>query len=230
MSVWERVPAPMQAAVEQAWEAGCAGTAPIGAAIADAHGAVIARARNRILDREPPPAGQVAGSRIAHAEINALAMLDYRAFDLAACTLYTTLEPCPMCTGAIRMCHVGRVCYAARDPFGGGLGLLEASPFMRMRPPALVGPAVPELEEVLAALHSAFFSAFLLGMGQDRARLEALLAPWDVILPRGVALGRTLAAEGSLPDQCARWGSAPAMVEQLAARLQPAYEAHLAGR
>ena len=38
------------------------------------------------------------------------------------CTLYVTLEPCPMCTGAILAARVGRVVYAAKDPVAGAMG------------------------------------------------------------------------------------------------------------
>ena len=59
---------------ELAWEAFRAGTIPVGAVVADPSGTIVARGRNRIFDHTAPP-GQLAGTYIAHAELNALAAL-----------------------------------------------------------------------------------------------------------------------------------------------------------
>jgi tRNA(adenine34) deaminase len=58
-------------------------------------------------------AGQLGGTRIAHAEVNALAALPLG--DFPSHVLYTTLEPCFMCTMALRFSHVATVRYAAPD-------------------------------------------------------------------------------------------------------------------
>ena len=75
----------------------------------------MARGRNRIFD---PLDGGVAGTRLAHAELDALAQLPvtrrYRDH-----TLYSSLEPCLLCVGATTRSKVGAVCYAAVDPYGG---------------------------------------------------------------------------------------------------------------
>jgi tRNA(Arg) A34 adenosine deaminase TadA len=55
------------------WEAYVAGTIPVGAVIADESGRVVARGRNRIFDS--PAGGELGGSRLAHAEVNALLAL-----------------------------------------------------------------------------------------------------------------------------------------------------------
>ncbi len=59
---------------ELAWEAFRVGTIPVGAVVADASGEIVARGRNRIFEEEAPP-GQLAGTYLAHAELNALAGL-----------------------------------------------------------------------------------------------------------------------------------------------------------
>jgi hypothetical protein len=60
----------------QVWAAYVAGTIPVGAVVVDPHGVIAAEARNRIFDAGDPPRGQLAGSWLAHAELNAIAQID----------------------------------------------------------------------------------------------------------------------------------------------------------
>src|SRR5262249_43287131 len=70
------------------------------------------------------PPGEIFGSRVAHAEINALVQLgaERRYFD---CTLWTTLEPCAQCIGAAWLSTIGRVSFASSDVYGGASKLIE---------------------------------------------------------------------------------------------------------
>ena len=98
-------------------EAGTAerdGEVPVGAVVVH-NGKIIAQGNNRVLRDSDPT---------AHAEIVALRaagkMLgNYR---LEGCTLYTTLEPCAMCAGAILHARIERLVYAASDPKAGACG------------------------------------------------------------------------------------------------------------
>lgn len=88
---------------------------PVGAVIADPAGRVIAATGNRTITNTDPT---------AHAEMLAMrkaaeAMGTYR---LTGCTLYVTLEPCPMCAGALVWARIKRVVYGASDPKAGALG------------------------------------------------------------------------------------------------------------
>ncbi|MCL2391675.1 MAG: nucleoside deaminase [Oscillospiraceae bacterium] len=105
----------MQLALNLAKEAGADGEAPVGCVIVDSCGVVIGTGRNR---REKNK------SAIAHAEIEAIdnackTLCDWR---LDGCALYVTLEPCPMCAGAIIMARVDKVFYGARDELTGSCG------------------------------------------------------------------------------------------------------------
>src|SRR6185436_4296026 len=82
-----------------------------------------ARGRNRIFDSSAPD-GQIFGSRVAHAEINALVQLplDRRDED---CTLWTTLEPCSQCIGASWLSTIGTVSFAATDIYAGASKTIE---------------------------------------------------------------------------------------------------------
>ena len=109
------------------------GSYPIGACVVNAQGNVIARGRNRIGE-ETFVDGVISGRRQAHAEMNALlALPPLSAVENAALTIYTTVEPCPMCLGAILMQRVGRVAYAAADLYAGHTRTLSDGGFTDRR-------------------------------------------------------------------------------------------------
>ncbi|MER7694401.1 nucleoside deaminase [Streptomyces sp. NPDC097610] len=113
------LPAIWRLPFELAWEAFRAGSRPIGAALVNADGEVVASGRNRSQETVAPP-GQLAGAAIAHAEINVLAQLpSQRRYEDHL--LFTTLEPCLLCSGALLHAHVGTVVYAAPDPLWHGI-------------------------------------------------------------------------------------------------------------
>ena len=134
---WSRLPEHWRCAFGQAWASYVAGTIPVGAVVVDPHGLIAAEARNRIFDVSAPPPGQLAGSWLAHAELNALAQIDaVRSRTAEGWAVYTTLEPCPLCAGAITMAFRGRITvgYASKDPLsGGGLQVLRDTDMGRRR-------------------------------------------------------------------------------------------------
>lgn len=97
----------MRLALQGAQEAFAAGEIPVGAVVV-CGGAVVARTRNQT---------QLLNDVTAHAEMLAItAAANYLGGKyLSHCTLYVTLEPCPMCAGALFWAQVGRVVYGARD-------------------------------------------------------------------------------------------------------------------
>ena len=105
----------MRRALALAQAAAEAGEAPIGAILVDpATGEVVAEGRNAPIARHDPT---------AHAEILALRAAGERLgnYRLTGLTLYVTLEPCPMCAGAISHARLGRVVSGATDEKGGGV-------------------------------------------------------------------------------------------------------------
>lgn len=141
----------MRLAVAEALAAEAAGEVPVGAVIVSAAGEVVARSGNRVLRSHDPT---------AHAEIVALrtaglALGNYR---LPGCTLYSTLEPCAMCAGAILHARIGRLVYATADPKAGACG----SVLSVMNHPALnhrVELVEGVLREECGAMLTAFFRA-----------------------------------------------------------------------
>ena len=107
----------MGLALEEAAAAAAAGDVPVGAVVLGPDGAVLARGRNeRELRRDP----------VAHAELLAIqdAAAALGAWRLTGCTVVVTLEPCPMCAGALLAARVGRVVFGAFDPKAGAVGTL----------------------------------------------------------------------------------------------------------
>ena len=107
----------MRWALEEAQAAAADGDVPVGAILIDAAGDVIGRGRNR-RERNADPT--------AHAEVLALreAASTRRSWRLGDTTVYATLEPCPMCAGALVNARVSRVVYACRDPKAGAIDTL----------------------------------------------------------------------------------------------------------
>ncbi|MHC8514875.1 tRNA adenosine(34) deaminase TadA [Sporosarcina sp. ITBMC105] len=101
----------MQLAIEEAQKAEALGEVPIGAVIVK-DGVVIARSHNLRENSQ---------NAVTHAELMAIqdACATVGSWRLEETTLYVTLEPCPMCAGAILQSRIPRVVYGARDPKGG---------------------------------------------------------------------------------------------------------------
>ena len=120
---------PWRAALEEAWTAYCEGSYAIGACIADEHGQVLARGRNRLGEARQVSGmgmgGFVAGHDLGHAEINALLDLQVKRHpECYGWTVYTTVEPCPQCAGAVAMSSIWGLSYAAPDPWAGAADIL----------------------------------------------------------------------------------------------------------
>jgi tRNA(adenine34) deaminase len=139
----------MALALEQAAAAAYLGEVPIGAVVVDGAGEVVAAASNRReLDTDPA----------AHAELLAIraAAQKLGRWRLADCTVYVTLEPCPMCAGLMHQARIKRCVYAAPDPKAGALGsLYDLHDDTRLNHQFAVTTGI--LTEKSAALLQAFF-------------------------------------------------------------------------
>src|SRR6476620_2818367 len=140
----------MQTALRMAERAATHGDVPIGAVVARGD-EVLGQAGN---ERE------LRGDPTAHAEVLALRQASERlgGWRLLETTVYVTLEPCPMCAGAITLARVPRLVYDTPDPKGGAVGSvidLFAEPVVNHRPMVEGGLLADES----AALLESFFSA-----------------------------------------------------------------------
>jgi tRNA(adenine34) deaminase len=106
----------MRMALDEARKAASIGEIPIGAVVVR-DGEVVSRASNRReVDADPTAHAEIIAVRAA-----AAALGHWR---LEGCTVYVTLEPCPMCAGALHAARVDRCVYGAVDPKAGALGTL----------------------------------------------------------------------------------------------------------
>lgn len=103
----------MQLALDEARSGESAGEVPIGAVVVK-DGAVIATAHNQPRGLSDPTAHAEMLAIRAAAQVLGNERLD-------GCELWVTLEPCPMCAGAISFARIRRLYYAASDPKGGGV-------------------------------------------------------------------------------------------------------------
>ncbi len=190
---WDSLPFPWQVCLEEAWLAYCAGCVPVGAVITASDGEIISRGRNRIID-PCVQEGLIHNTVLAHAELNALIVLPKGKHDLRTCILYTILEPCPLCLGALYMSGVCKFYYAARDPWAGSVNLLGATPYLSRKPVQAVGPSNPDLEQIVIAIQVV---SFLQGVIDGTSRV---LETWRGVFPQFVAFGEQVFAAQLLPQ------------------------------
>ncbi|ACT50219.1 tRNA adenosine(34) deaminase TadA [Methylovorus glucosotrophus] len=140
----------MQQALQLAQAAADAGEVPVGALVV-LDGKIIGRGMNAPIGSHDPT---------AHAEIQAMreaaaAIGNYR---LVGCTLYVTLEPCAMCSGAIQHARIARLVYGARDPKTGSCGsVIDLMAESRLNHHTEVAGGI--LAEECGSMLSRFFSA-----------------------------------------------------------------------
>lgn len=147
---WSRLTEPWRLAFTLAWEAFRTGNVAVGAVVVDPAGEVVGAARNRQRDATAPER-ELAGTNLAHAELNVLARLPRGGYPDH--TLLTTLEPCLLCSAALRHCHLGTVEYAAADPIWAGVAKIpELSGQLARHWPARVGPWTGPLSRWAALL------------------------------------------------------------------------------
>jgi tRNA(adenine34) deaminase len=104
----------MRWALLEADRAAHGGDVPVGCVIVDGRGALVALGRNRReVDQDPTAHAEMVAMRLAAASRGHWRLSD--------CTLYVTLEPCPMCAGAIVNARVRRLVYGCPDPKAGAV-------------------------------------------------------------------------------------------------------------
>jgi tRNA(Arg) A34 adenosine deaminase TadA len=193
--LWSSLPNCWQLAFEAATQAYLeGGSAPIGAVLTGPTGEVLANGRNEFRER-----------RLAHAELDALNKLPA---DLPgqSCSLFVTVEPCPMCTGAIRMAQLGKVSFAAHDPAAGFSKALGIGRFMRAMRCEVNPPSHEALEEATVAM---------VVEHRERTGHTRWRDLWAQYHPRGFHLGVSLAQGGAY----VRWRQKGLSGEQLWAAL-----------
>lgn len=187
---WAQLDEPWQIALTLAWEAYLGGNVGVGAVLTDGGGNVVAVGRNRQYDKEAPP-GRLRSTAIAHAELDVIGQLkqgDYRGH-----TLWTTLEPCVLCSMALMMSNVGAVAFAASDPLWDGISrLVQQNEFIANRWPLRRGP--------LGGAISAFCELLPLLWFIEHKPTGSVIKRYASAHPRLLALAETLSDDARLTD------------------------------
>ncbi|HEY8592597.1 MAG TPA: nucleoside deaminase [Sphingomicrobium sp.] len=143
------LPPPMRRALDLAAEAAASGEVPVGAVVTRGD-EIIAGARNRMRSSADPTAhAEMVAIRAAAAKLGTSRLDD--------CTLWVSLEPCPMCASAIALARLQALRFAAEDSKGGGVvhgPRIYAQPTCHHRPDVLGGIG----EDEAAALLRRFFA------------------------------------------------------------------------
>jgi len=180
---------PMRRALELAWESLRAGSFGIGAVAVDRDGATIATGRNRIYETEPGD-DVICNTSLAHAEMNVLAKMPFRAHADAGVVLHTSLQPCLQCLGAVRLSVVERVEVLAPDPLWRGIErIADDNEFLGQNWPEIVERPVDEW-----AVFSLLLPTYI------AVSKSGLKVGWDVRVPRLTAVAEQLEATGEMTD------------------------------
>lgn len=200
MTLWETLTEPWRVCLALAWESYRRGSLPIAAVIVDEGGAVVARGRNRLRDdalgHDNSEVNALHHHPLAHAEVNALLDFPFDRLSASRCTLLTTTEPCPLCVGALRMCSLGGLTYASRDPWAGSAALFDTVPYIRQKGVQVTSLAGSPLETCLIALQT---DAHLRDLRPDKElKAPLFLEVWRAVVPTGVATGEKLYESNAL--------------------------------
>jgi hypothetical protein len=174
--------------------------------IVDDTGRVVARGRNRMMEPRAGDGRALAGTPLAHAEMNALAELSF-GNGFSDHRLYTTFEPCLMCASAIVQIRIGQVRFAAADPVFDGLhDWLGEFAFAAERLPqrSCLGGPVGSFAHVL---HLSWLAFWL--------REGHVLDAHRRVSPRHLALATRVTEEGHLAEVAAAGGSVVDAIDAL---------------
>lgn len=186
--MWQDLSKLWQTALEEAWCAYLVGTIPIGAVITNEEGRLVAVGRNRIYEKDSP--SPLAGTNLAHAEMDVLRQIKAEEHpQVRTYTLYSTMEPCPMCFGAAVMVNIRRISFGARDAFAGATQLADKMAYIKSKK-----ISVEHVGGDLEAFHLVFHTAYELD--RNPGRMAELLDAWRQDKKKAVDLGVALHGEG----------------------------------
>lgn len=185
--MWNELNDNWKEAFSLAWESYRNGSVPIGAIIIDSKGKVITKGRNRIFDNHS--SNTLSGTLMAHAEMTAMMQIKLKEHpDVRTYTIYTTMEPCPMCFGTMLMMHICNLKYAARDGYAGATELKDKIDYLN-RKKMTIERGSEEVEAFQITLQSAYECKC------SHSKIEEVFVSWRTYCANGVELGKKLHEE-----------------------------------
>lgn len=190
--MWYDLEKPWQQAFQMAWEAYKNDTIPIGCVIVSKEGKVISEGRNQIFDKFSD--NPLTGTNMAHAEMNAMLGLRQSEHpDIRSYTLYTTMEPCPMCFGTIVMMSIRNIHYGARDGYAGATSLNDKLNYIKNKE-IVIKKGIEEIEAFQLILQSAY------EYESHHPRIENILNTWRDVNELAIECGKELYNIGYFPQ------------------------------
>lgn len=182
--MWNDLSYPWQKAFELAWLSFKKGSIPIGSVIINEHNDIVSEGRNQIYDQSSTH--PLALTIMAHAEMTALSQLKVDDHpNVRKYTLYTTMEPCPMCFSTSVMVNIRNIVYAAHDRFAGASALNSSLDYIKEKN-IMISFAGNELEVFQLVLQTAFEAQ------RSHPRMQAILDAWSISNKKAVDLGLSL--------------------------------------
>ncbi|MEE4195422.1 MAG: nucleoside deaminase [Anaerolineae bacterium] len=183
--LYDELPTPWQVCADEAWEAFLHKTVPIGACLLDADSKLISKGRNHIYDDDPTDgvAPWVAKHKLAHAELNCLLGARDRV-TFQGTTLYSTVEPCPLCLGAIYMAGVRNLHYAVPDPYAGSTDLIGKTWYLSVKKMQIDRSDNDVFNNIMAAMNFYYFFYERKRRGDYWEAGDDVMARWTIQYPQ----------------------------------------------
>jgi tRNA(Arg) A34 adenosine deaminase TadA len=196
MKNWNELDKGWKASFTNAWEAFKLNTVPIGCVIQNENDETVASGKNMAFNNKSN--GMILfDNKLAHAEINTILLLNEKEHkNIRKYILYTTLEPCILCFGAIVMGNIRFLKYAARDRFGGATALNKMHEYTKSKNINIEGP-IEQLEYIQICLLSYYE---LSNDSSDKS--EKLLMEFAKDCKKGVLVARKLYENKILEKSC----------------------------
>ncbi|WP_422123565.1 nucleoside deaminase [Planococcus sp. X10-3] len=190
---WKDIPEVWQECFKEAWKSFQEGSRPIGAVITDKDDAIISRGKSAAFNTLKDSV--ISNNELAHAEINALLKLDNRVHTIRnVYTLYSTMEPCPLCFGAFYMSGIRKLKFAAKDKWAGSTNLKDTTQYMSLKPIQIEGP-FQSLEQLSIVLNVYFELTICSG------KASKVTESWREDYPEAVDLAVIWSEQKTLEDK-----------------------------
>lgn len=181
---WQRI-------FELEWISLCGKSKAIAALIIDEEGNVISEGRNKIGENLIP------NPRVQHAEVEAVRNLDVEKYPhVKSYTLYTSLEPCPMCMGTIVMGGIRNVVIGAHDDLGGAMGLIEHSSYLKSK-----NIRITWMPEIYGEVQRGLQSIKELLYNDNPNKLRSMMEDFSVYNKKGVMAAKQMVGSGMFSEK-----------------------------
>lgn len=189
--MWNDMDKVWQVCFELGWKSYCNGSIPVGSVVVDDKGKIVSKGRSMVNEKVILK-DCISWNKLSHAELNALLQVSHHEHNkIKSYTLYTTMEPCPLCFGAVVMSNVRTIKFAARDRYAGSTNLKDKNDYIGSKPIKIFGH-FEELEKIQIAIQTEY------ELNNSASCVQRLLEAWAIDCPEGVELGRKLYKTGML--------------------------------